>query len=84
MKIEDYEKARNLIKSKNQLNDLWQIFCKPYPNITYHIKKFLFWTDIGNIDLYQMDKQTQEELRNAIRNIISKRIKEIENEIEAL
>lgn len=43
MKIQDYEKVQDLLKSKEKLNKLRRIFCYPYPRILCPLKKFLFF-----------------------------------------
>lgn len=83
MKIQDYEKVQDLLKSKEKLNKLRRIFCYPYPRIFCPLKKFLFfYGDVGEICFISFDEQTQKELKESIQQVINKRLKEIEEEIE--
>ncbi len=83
MKIQDYEKVQDLLKSKEKLNKLRRILCYPYPRILCPLKKFLFfYGDVGEICFISFDEQTQKELKESIQQVINKRLKEIEEEIE--
>ena len=83
MKIETYEKATDLLESKEKLCFLDRIFCYPYPYICF--KKFSFFYDnVGRISFISFDKKTREELKTAIQQVITKRIKEIDEEIKDL
>lgn len=46
MKIQDYEKVQDLLRSKEKLNKLRRIFCYPYPRIFCPLKKFYFFIEI--------------------------------------
>lgn len=83
MKIQDYEKVQHLLKSKEKLNKLDRIFSHPYPTIFCPLKKFLFsYRDVEEICFISFDEQTQKELKESINQVINKRLKEIEEEIE--
>ena len=82
MKIQDYEKVQDLLKSKEKLNKLRRIFCYPYPYISCPLKKFWFYRDAEEICFISFDKQTQKELKESIKQVINKRLKEVEEEIE--
>lgn len=83
MKIQDYEKVQDLLRSKEKLNKLRRIFCYPYPRIFCPLKKFLFfYRDTEEICFISFDEQTQKELKESIKQVINKRLKEIEEEIE--
>ena len=82
MKIEDYEKVTDLLNSKNKLKKLYKIFSFPYPRIFIPLKKLLFFHNDIEICFISLDKKTQEELKAAIEQVINKRLKEIEEEIE--
>lgn len=83
MKIENYEKATDLLESKEKLCFLDRIFGYPYPHI--RLKKLSFFYDsVGEISFISFDKKTREELKSAIQQVIAKRIKEIDEEIKDL
>ena len=83
MKIETYEEATDLLESKEKLCFLDRIFCYPYPCI--RLKKLSFFYDsVGEISFISFDKKTREELKTAIQQVITKRIKEIDEEIKDL
>lgn len=86
MKIEDYEKVRKLLRSKEELNQLDRIFNRPCPSLFYSIKNFSFFHKYEGeeVPLYSFDEQTQEELRESIKQVIHKRLKEIDEEIESI
>ena len=83
MKIQDYEKVQDLLKSQEKLNKLNRIFSYPYPSIFCPLKKFLFFhRSVGEICFFSFDRQTQKELKESIEQVINKRLKEIEEEIK--
>ncbi len=83
MKIKDYEKVRKLLRSKENLNQLDRIFSKPYPSFYILLKNFYFFhRNEEEISFFSFDEQTQEELRESIKQVINKRLKEIDEEIE--
>ena len=83
MTEEKYAKMESLLKSRKTLDRLWSIMCKPCPSI-YKNKRILFGHDFWEISFIEFDKTTREELREAIKAVITKRSKEIEKEIEEL
>jgi hypothetical protein len=82
MKIQDYKKVQDLLISKDKLEILYRIFSFPYPRIFVPLKKLLFFCDNIEICFVSFDEQTQKELKAAIKQVISKRLEEIEEEIE--
>lgn len=85
MKIKDYEKVRKLLRSKEKLNQLDEIFNHPCISLFYNIlKNFSFFNRLNGeeIPFYSLDEQTQEELEESIKQVIHKRLKEIDEEIE--
>lgn len=83
MKIKDYEKATDLLESKNKLEKLYRIFSFPYPHIFTPLKKLSFFHNaVDEICFISFDEKTQEELKAAIKQVINKRLKEIKEEIE--
>lgn len=82
MKIENYEKTTKLLRSKEQLEKLYRIFCVPYPHIFAPLKKLLFFNNDVEICFISFDEKTQKELKAAIGQVIDKRLEEIEEEIE--
>lgn len=85
MKVKDYEEVQKLLRSKEKLNQLDRIFNRPCISLFYNIlKNFSFFNrlDGGEIPFYSLDKQTQKELKESIQQVIDKRLKEIEKEIE--
>ena len=84
MKIEEYEKAEELIKSKKILRKLHDIFCFPYPKIFSPLKKLLFYHDGYEVSFISLDEETQIELKDSIKSIIEKRLREIEDELKNL
>ena len=84
MKIEDYEKAEDLLTTKNLLNRLYRIFSYPYPSIFSPLKRVSFRHEREEICFVSFDEKTQKELKTAIRDVIDKRLNEIDTEIENL
>ena len=83
MTEEKYEKMEGLLKSRKTLDHLWKIMCKPFPSI-YKNRRTFWGADYREISFIEFDKTTREELREAIKAVITKRSKEIEKEIEEL
>lgn len=82
MKIENYKKMGDLLNSKKILEKLRRIFSVPYPHL--FLKKIIFYTDNDDICFCSLDENTQEELKTAIKDVVNKRLEEINTEIENL
>lgn len=84
MKIKDYEKVRKLLRSKEELDQLDRIFSHPRPLLFYNLSKnFSFFHSCEReVNFFSFDEQTQKELRESIKQVINKRLKEIDEEIE--
>ena len=83
MTEEEVKKAEELIESKRILNDLWKIMCLPYPTI-FNSRRIFFGADYREINFACFDKTTREELKKAIKDVINKRTKEIDKELESM
>ena len=86
MKIEEYKKAKELLESKEILRKLQDIFYYPYPRIFSPLKKLSFFhkSPLIEVCFISLDEETQKELKDAIKSIIEKRLREIEDELENL
>lgn len=83
MTEEEVRKAEKLIKSKKVLDSLWRIMCLPYPAI-FKNRRIFFGADYREINFASFDETTREELKKAIRDVINKREKEIDKELESM
>jgi hypothetical protein len=83
MTEKEVRKAEELIKSKETLDRLWFIIGKPYPAI-FKNRRIFFGANYREISFASFDETTREELKKAIRDVINKRTKEIDNELESM
>ena len=83
MTEKSFRKAQDLIKSKDTLDKFWRIICKPFPEI-FHNRRIFWGYEYREISFASFDETTREELREAIKNVIEKRSKEIDKELEVL
>ena len=83
MTEKEVKKAEELIKSKKVLDSLWRIICLPYPSI-FKNKRIFFGADYREISFASFDETTREELKKAIKDVISKRFEEIDKELESM
>ena len=83
MTEKEVRKAEELIKSKKVLDSLWRIMCLPYPAI-FKNKRIFFGANYREINFASFDETTREELKKAIRDVIDKRTKEIDKELESM
>ena len=83
MTEKEVRKAEELIKSKKVLDSLWRIMCLPYPAI-FKNRRIFFGANYREINFASFDETTREELKKAIRDVIDKREKEIDKELESM
>lgn len=83
MTEKDVRKAEELIKSKETLDKLSFTIGLPYPTI-FKNRRIFFGGSFREISFASFDKTTREELKKAIKDVIAKRTKEIEKELEEL
>ena len=83
MTEQEVRKAEELIKSKKVLDSLWRIMCLPYPAI-FKNRRIFFGADYREINFASFDETTREELKKAIKDVINKRDKEIDKELESM
>ena len=58
MTKKDFEKAQELIKSKEALDDLYRIMCLPYPSI-FKNKRIFFGANYRDISFASFDDTTR-------------------------
>lgn len=83
MTEKEIRKAEKLLESKRVLDDLWKIICLPYPAI-FKNRRIFFGANYREINFASFDETTREELRKAIKDVINKRDKEIDKELESM
>ena len=81
MTEEDVKKAQKLLRSKETLDDLCKIMCLPYPAI-FKNRRIFFGANYREINFACFDDTTIEELKKAIKDVVRKRYKEIDTELE--
>lgn len=83
MTEKEVRKAEKLLESKRVLDDLWKIMCFNCPAI-FKNKRIFFGANYREINFASFDETTREELKNAIKDVIAKRTKEIDKELESI
>lgn len=81
-----YERATELRKTKSHLDKIRHIMGFPYPelNIFKYVFGFSYEQKGLRVDFVDLDEETNLELKEAILNVVSKRKREIEEELEKL
>lgn len=84
MTNQQLEKAIELRDSYKLLGDLKHIFSFPYPR--FYINKRIGFTydNCNTISFVKLDEKTREELKEAVKEVISKRQKEISQELKEI
>ena len=83
MTEKEVRKAEELIRSKKVLDSLRRIMCLPYPAI-FKNRRIFFGANYREINFASFDEITREELKKAIIDVINKRDKEIDKELESM
>jgi len=81
MTEKDVKKGQELIRSKDALDKLWRTICLPYPTI-FKNRRIFFGANFREINFASFDETTREELKKAIKDVITKRYAEINKELE--
>lgn len=92
MTKEQLEQGKKLQISLCKLNTLWHILHIPYPRIFSNsrwlrmqmYKHTRFADNTDEVCFYDLDEKTREELRTAMKDIISRRMEEVKTELKEL
>ena len=90
MKKDKLDKANEMQRNINRLNKVKDIVSSPHLRLLlrgYHKPKIIIGDGGYDEEYYylsELDKETRAELKNAVNDILNKRIKELEKELEEL